>query len=85
MQRTMYTVVGERRSGSFMCNWMAKTSQYDAYRGHFGYKGEPTIYRTVDDSPFCVIVQTEERLAGWFEHQYQNLVQPALEAITKLP
>jgi hypothetical protein len=81
----MYTVVSERRSGSFMCHWMSETSRYDAYRGHFGYKGEPAIYRTADDRPFCVIVQTEAKLVGWFEHQYQNLVQPALEAIGKLP
>ena len=76
----MYTVVSERR-GSFLNNWMAKTSQYDAYHGSFGYRGEPVLYRTADDNPFCVIVQTEVTLTGWFEHHDRNLVQPALEAI----
>ena len=85
MTCTMYTVVSERRGGSFMGNWMAKLSQYDAYRGQFGYQATPAIYRTVDDSPFCVIVQSEVSLTGWFEHHDRNLVQPALEAISKLP
>lgn len=85
MQRTMYTAVSERRGGSFLNNWMAQTSKYDSYRGHFGFGGDPIIYRTASDNPFCVIVQTEAILTGWFEHHDRNLVQPALEAISKHP
>lgn len=81
MARTMYTAVSERCSGSGLNRWMAKTSQYDGYRGHFGYRGDPIIYRTTDDNPFCVIVQSEIQLTGWFEDHDRNLVQPVLAAI----
>lgn len=81
MASTMYTVVSERCSGSGLNRWMAKTSQYDAYRGHFGYRGEPVIYHTTDGNAFCVIVQPETQLTGWFEDHDRNLVQPAIAAI----
>lgn len=81
MASTMYTPVSERRSGSGINKWMAKTSQYDSYRGHFGYQGEPIVYRTAEDNPFCVIVQSEVRLTGWFEDHDRNLVQPVVAAI----
>lgn len=80
MSSTMYTVVSERR-GSFLNNWMAKVEQYDAYRGHFGYKAVPVTYYTDGGNAFCVIVQSEVRLAGWFETHDKQLVQPALLAI----
>lgn len=79
----IYTAITERM-GSFANKFVMATDRFDPYRGHFGYKGDPIIYRTDDGLQFCIVLYTEVRLTGWFEDHEAQLIKPALDAIQRM-
>lgn len=76
----IYTAITERM-GSFANKFVMAVDRYDAYRGHFGYKGDPIIYYTNNGLQFCILLYSDVRLTGAFEDHEARLIQPALNEV----
>lgn len=74
----IYTPVKEYRYGSFLGKWLSDVKSYDHYRGLFGYGGHPVMYYTSDDRPFCLVIFSDVRLTGMFEHHEKTIICDSL-------